>query len=509
MAKRTKEKAPNAGTSGAGMAIHKRQHKDLKKQKQETLAAALSYATNHGWCVFPAPPSKKKSYKSAEYSGGRPWGMTNDPDEIRRDFAQWPQACIGIPTGPINNIWVLDTDTLEGHGVDGIAARKQLEATHGPLPDTFQTISPTGSLQDYYQWPTDGTVIRNSASKIASGIDVRGVGGMVLAPPSVRPGVGVYRVSKAVPIVKAPAWLIALATRDDGGEREAGDEPEAEPAYVAAAMAVIPNDDVDWENWNRVAMACWRATGGSEEGFAAFDAWSQKSGKYNAKTTRQRWEGFSRSPPDRIGFGTLWWLAMEADPDWLRRYDAELMAKLRGKPQPDDAQPKPDDAQPKPDDDEPKSDDAQPPPEKMLVYILELARKLWGEGQKISKGQWRFGANNEIAVDAFRAKWFNLETGAHGGLTELERMVACLCTGSVQDTSSVILVRATDVVPRAKNWLWQGHLLRGALELLTGIPGLGKSTGAMYLRCLRDDRPRVAGRQQRAGCARKRDHGDG
>src|SRR5262245_37811061 len=37
------------------------------------------------------------------------------------------------------------------------------------------------------------------------------------------------------------------------------------------------------------------------------------------------------------------------------------------------------------------------------------------------------------------------------------------------------LVWAKDVVPRAKDWLWKGHLLRGAMELLTGIPGLGKS----------------------------------
>jgi hypothetical protein len=31
------------------------------------------------------------------------------------------------------------------------------------------------------------------------------------------------------------------------------------------------------------------------------------------------------------------------------------------------------------------------------------------------------------------------------------------------------------VTPRAKKWIWKGHLLRGALELLTGVPGLGKS----------------------------------
>lgn len=37
------------------------------------------------------------------------------------------------------------------------------------------------------------------------------------------------------------------------------------------------------------------------------------------------------------------------------------------------------------------------------------------------------------------------------------------------------IVRASDITMRAKNWLWRGHLLRGALELTTGIPGLGKS----------------------------------
>ena len=36
-------------------------------------------------------------------------------------------------------------------------------------------------------------------------------------------------------------------------------------------------------------------------------------------------------------------------------------------------------------------------------------------------------------------------------------------------------VCAADIVPRALDWLWQGHLLRGSLELSTGLPGLGKS----------------------------------
>ena len=38
-----------------------------------------------------------------------------------------------------------------------------------------------------------------------------------------------------------------------------------------------------------------------------------------------------------------------------------------------------------------------------------------------------------------------------------------------------VLVRASDIVPRRMDWLWQGHILRGSQELLTGVPGGGKS----------------------------------
>jgi putative DNA primase/helicase len=43
------------------------------------------------------------------------------------------------------------------------------------------------------------------------------------------------------------------------------------------------------------------------------------------------------------------------------------------------------------------------------------------------------------------------------------------------------LVRAQDVKIQSKDWLWIGHLLRGAQELLSGIPGLGKSQVQCHL----------------------------
>jgi hypothetical protein len=67
---------------------------------QKTLSAALAYAA-HGWAVFPVPPGTKRSYKSAEHSDRRAWGMTREAAEIRADFTRWPDAGIGIPTGAL------------------------------------------------------------------------------------------------------------------------------------------------------------------------------------------------------------------------------------------------------------------------------------------------------------------------------------------------------------------------------------------------------------------------
>jgi len=92
---------------------------------------------------------------------------------------------------------------------------------------------------------------------------------------------------------------------------------EADLLDIVAALTVIPNDNLEWDKWNRIGMATWRASS-SGQAFAAFDAWSQKSTKYDPETTRGRWEHYSGSPPDRIGAGTLFHLAKEACPGWRK-----------------------------------------------------------------------------------------------------------------------------------------------------------------------------------------------
>jgi|GEM_PF-3336979 len=85
---------------------------------------------------------------------------------------------------------------------------------------------------------------------------------------------------------------------------------------VMAALEVIPNDDLHWNDWNKIGMATWLSTNGAGEGLAAFGMWSAKSEKYDARRTQERWLHYYTSPPTQIGAGTLFHLANEASPEW-------------------------------------------------------------------------------------------------------------------------------------------------------------------------------------------------
>ena len=79
--------------------------------------------------------------------------------------------------------------------------------------------------------------IKNSASKLGPGVDVRGDGGMVIAPPSVKPGKGTYRWLHNKPIADAPSWLVQLilekqqrASSSSSGTSEYHDKESPSPA---------------------------------------------------------------------------------------------------------------------------------------------------------------------------------------------------------------------------------------------------------------------------------------
>jgi hypothetical protein len=403
--------------------------------------AALSFAVDRGWDVFPAPPGEKKSYKSAKHSGGRNWGRTKDPEEIKYDWARWPKANIGIPTGIENGIFVVEADTVEAHNVDGIAALNALEAQYSELPDTLTAASPSGSLHFYFKHPGGDVRIKNSASEIATGVDVRGDGGMVIAPPSVR-GDGVYYWITDLPIADPPPWLLALVTQKVNGKGEGEHnvdatpgEAQADPQRIALALETIPNEDVGWEQWNRVGMATFVATGRSEEGFEAFSSWSAKSRKHDPQTTREKWDQYFKSPPTSIGAGTIFFMAAEAGDEataiMLERQRADYLerhAKVdAAEGEPSAAPP----TNPEPRTNPPPRVDTPPSPSRPAVFwhgesvaapIPWLVKGLIKQtGAMLLSGQWGAG-KTFVALDLAGAiatkqeKWIDFPIKRHGGV---------------------------------------------------------------------------------------------
>jgi hypothetical protein len=103
---------------------------------------------------------------------------------------------------------------------------------------------------------------------------------------------------------------------------DASGTPQADIELIKSALATIPNNDEHWDEWTRIGMMLYRATGASQDGLDAWCSWSEKSRKFVARACEDRWSHFATSPPTRIGAGTLFMMAKAAG--WQRpRTDPE------------------------------------------------------------------------------------------------------------------------------------------------------------------------------------------
>jgi hypothetical protein len=299
--------------------------------------AVLFYAEVMRWVTFPVPPGTKKSYVSGRFSkNGRRWGADKDPRILDRYWRRFRGANVGLPCGAENGIWVLEADTPEGHEVDGIANLAALVHHHNkPLPDTLTAISPTGSVHRYFEYPKHLS-IRNSASKIAPGVDVRGRGGMVLAPPSHKGprDARQYRwLNWDTPIAPAPSWLLKLVARQRRRKRALAvcRHADADIAMIEAALDVIAKHcartgEWSYDLWYQTCCALQYELG--EDGFALFDAWSSKSPTYTEADCLKKWEYCHAITAGAFKVGTIFHFANAADPHW---HDNYLIEAARGR----------------------------------------------------------------------------------------------------------------------------------------------------------------------------------
>lgn len=168
---------------------------------------ALYYA-NLGWRVLPLGEGS-----DAKKPRIRAWqdDATEDVATITAWWSDWPNAGIGLATGEGSGFDVLDVD-----GDVGAASLAELVARHDLLLETMEVSTGRGRHLYFQHHPG----LRNSAGKLAPGLDVRGDGGYVVAPPTLHPSGTRYTVGGSVVKVQDwPAPLIALLQGPPARER--------------------------------------------------------------------------------------------------------------------------------------------------------------------------------------------------------------------------------------------------------------------------------------------------
>jgi Bifunctional DNA primase/polymerase, N-terminal len=176
---------------------------------------ALAYAAR-GWQVLPVHTPIAEGCSCGQdcgaSAGKHPRTLhgfkeaSRHPDRIWHWWRRWPDANIGIRTGQESRLVVLDVDGRHR----GEESLEILEATYDRLPPTLTAQSGSGGRHLYFQHP--GQRITNSAQLAGfAGLDVRGDGGYIVAPPSLhRSGQRYAWVDATHPLAALPLWLREL-----------------------------------------------------------------------------------------------------------------------------------------------------------------------------------------------------------------------------------------------------------------------------------------------------------
>jgi hypothetical protein len=220
----------------------------------EMLRAALNYARK-GIPVFPCDPRSKRPLTPNGFKDA-----TTDEKQITAWWGkQYPSAMIGMPTGAASGTLVLDSDVDAGEGIDGPNELAQLVAKNAPLPKTLTSETPRGGTHYHFAW-TGNPVIKNSKGKLGRGLDVRGEGGYVILPPSIRSDGTPYRWTNGADYssrAELPAWLIKLLVASPRTRAWAKNALEKECAAVAAARPGDRNDTL-----NKAAFSLFQIVAG-------------------------------------------------------------------------------------------------------------------------------------------------------------------------------------------------------------------------------------------------------
>ncbi|KQW05569.1 hypothetical protein ASC66_11305 [Leifsonia sp. Root4] len=227
--------------------------------------AALAFARS-GIRIFPCASGGKRPLTHAGFHDA-----SSDVDQVRTWWARWPEANLGMPTGSVSGIDVVDIDVADAGS--GFVAFDRASAAE-LVPDGIARVrTPSGGLHIYY--PANPARPQRCWQSAMAHIDFRGDGGYVVVPPSalvIDSGRVAYRLVSLSPNGSSPVDAAALRDFVDPKASQAASRATSRPA---AATVPEPNRLAHWvsrlEEGERNSGLFWAACRLAEAGFAPTD----------------------------------------------------------------------------------------------------------------------------------------------------------------------------------------------------------------------------------------------
>ena len=202
---------------------------------------------NRGWFVFPLQPGSKFPYKDFAWKEESSDSLT----DVQQWEAAYPGCNWGLDCGK-SGITVIDLDIKKG--INGLKHFTDLIEsdfdTH--LYETMQVETPSGGMHLYYNG-----LSKNSAGKIANGVDTRSEGGYVLLPGSKING-DIYRFMH----YKKNILLLPEKLKELIGEKR-----EKNLERISAIELDQPNNTADAVTYLQSAPPSLEGAGGDENAY--------------------------------------------------------------------------------------------------------------------------------------------------------------------------------------------------------------------------------------------------
>lgn len=199
----------------------------------EMLDAALAYAAR-GWYVFPLHNIEQGRCTCLSNCGVNSQGKhprtknglhdaTVHVGTITRWWERWPQSNIGIATGSVSGIYVVDIDNKRSVEVspgilisEGENSIREQSLILGDLPETLTSLTGSGGTHLIFQYPLapwSDTAMWGNRGGILSSVDIRGDGGYIVVPPSLHLSGNRYlwKDSTQQPTALPKPWIDFLA----------------------------------------------------------------------------------------------------------------------------------------------------------------------------------------------------------------------------------------------------------------------------------------------------------